>query len=88
MVDEEIRAVVTRLARRHKSGGTVIERAAILAEGDASQPILDWILAHEGQPEALSPAVARGGLYGGRLAEGSASGGPPRRYVLPRGVVS
>ena len=31
--DEAIRAVVTRLSRPHASGGAVIERAAILAEG-------------------------------------------------------
>jgi hypothetical protein len=31
--DDEIRAVVTRLARPHPAGGEVIERAAILAEG-------------------------------------------------------
>ena len=35
--DEAIRAVVTRLARSHSSGGEVIERAAILAEGGDSR---------------------------------------------------
>jgi hypothetical protein len=32
-LDDAIRAVVTRLSRPHASGGDVIERAAILAEG-------------------------------------------------------
>ena len=41
------RAVVTRLSRPHVSGGTVTERAAIVAEGAA-----DWIMAHAGQAEA------------------------------------
>jgi hypothetical protein len=30
--DDEIRALLSRLSRRHPSGGTVIERAAIMAE--------------------------------------------------------
>jgi hypothetical protein len=37
------RAVVTRLSRPHVSGGSVTERAAIVAEGAA-----DWIMAHAG----------------------------------------
>jgi hypothetical protein len=32
-LDDAIRAVVRRLSRPHASGGDVIERAAILAEG-------------------------------------------------------
>ena len=32
-LDDPIRAVVVRLSRPHASGGHVIERAAILAEG-------------------------------------------------------
>ena len=31
--DDEIKALITRLSRRHSSGGIVIERAAIMAEG-------------------------------------------------------
>ena len=49
--DKMIRDVVTRLARRHESGGTVIERAAIVAEGAESQSIVAWIVAHDGRPE-------------------------------------
>jgi hypothetical protein len=88
MIDDQgIRDVVTRLSRRHESGGTVIERAAIVAEGAESKTIVAWIVAHEGQPEFLAPAAARGGLHGGRLGA-SGVGGAPRRYVLPPGVLS
>lgn len=84
--DQKIRDVVTRLSRRHESGGTVIERAAIVAEAD-SQTIVAWIVAHDGQPESLASAPARGGLHGGRLSAGGV-GGAPRRYVLPPGALS
>jgi hypothetical protein len=87
--DERIRALVTRLARRDKGGGSVIERAAILAEGDDSRSMLEWIASHDGQPEALAPAPASGGLHGRRLSGGGeADGRAPRRYVLPPGVLS
>ena len=85
--DQKIRDVVTRLSRRHESGGTVIERAAIVAEGADSQTIVAWIVAHDGQPESLAPAPTRGGLHGGRLSGGRV-GDAPRRYVLPPGVLS
>jgi len=90
MIDEErIREVVTRLSRHHDSGGAVIERAAILAEGAASQSILAWIVAHDGQPEALPTASGEGGLHGGRLGgAGTPDTAAPRRYVLPPGALS
>ena len=86
--DTAIRDVVTRLARRHESGGTVIERAAIVAEGAESQSIVAWIVAHDGQPEF--PAVARrqGGLHGDRVGARTTVGDAPRRYVLPPGALS
>ena len=63
----------------------MIERAAILAEGAISGPIVDWIMAHAGVPETRAPAASQG-LHGSRLSSGSAgSGGPPLRYVLPPG---
>jgi hypothetical protein len=86
--DDAIRVVVMRLSRPHASGGDVIERAAILAEGADAAAIVAWIIAHAGQPEAAVPAVSPRGLHGARL-----SGGPgaphdnPRRYVLPRGAL-
>lgn len=84
--DQKIRDVVMRLSRRHESGGTVIERAAIVAEGADSPSIVAWIVAHDGQPEFPSAAVAQGGLHGGRMSA-SGGGGAPRRYVLPPGTL-
>jgi hypothetical protein len=81
--DDPTGAVVARLARRHPSGGTVIERAAILAEGADCAAIIAWITAHNGKPEA---ALARssGGLHGQRLADPTKTADrPPARYVLP-----
>jgi hypothetical protein len=59
--DDAIRALVTRLARPHPSGGEVIERAAILAEGADFAAVMVWITAHDGIPEtqaAKAPATA------------------------------
>ena len=82
--DEAIRALVTRLARPHKSGGTVIERATLLAEGPDFTAIVAWITAHDGRPEAAVEAPS-GGLHGGRGRETPV--GPPLRYVLPAGAL-
>jgi hypothetical protein len=84
--DEAISALVTRLARRHPSGGTVIERAAILAEGADSAAVIAWIEAHRGEPEAAIAAKTRG-LHGSRLSD-SADSRPPARYVLPAGALA
>ena len=54
MEDSEIRDLLSRLARPHASGGRVVERATILAAGAEFQVILEWIVAHAGQPEAES----------------------------------
>jgi hypothetical protein len=87
--DDAILALVTRLARPHPSGGTVIERAAILAEGADFPAVLGWIIGHAGQPEAAVAAASKGGLHGARFSDGD--GAPPRaplRFVLPAGTVS
>ena len=88
--DDAIRAAVTRLSRPHPSGGDVIERAAILAEGADSGAILRWILAHAGQPETVdAPTTSSGGLHGARpTARVEAERGTPRRYVLPVGALN
>ncbi len=88
--DDAIRALISRLARRHSSGGEVIERAAILAAGADSTAMLAWIEAHDGQAEALSVARRGGhGLHGGRLSGGDAARpSAPQRYVLPPGTLS
>jgi hypothetical protein len=88
MDDDTIRAMVTRLSRKHPSGGSVIERAAILAEGADLDDVVAWITAHAGEPEAApAPKHAARGLYDARPDQGAASGRPPRRYVLPSGAL-
>jgi hypothetical protein len=84
--DDTERAVVTRLSRPHRSGGTVIERAAILAEGADSTRLVAWVVAHGGQPEAAVVSVKRG-LHSPRLDDPGASLRPPLRYVLPAGAL-
>jgi hypothetical protein len=88
MEDQDIQTLVTRLARRHPSGGTVVERAAILAEGADFTEVVAWITAHDGEPEAAPVTRARGGLHGSRLSD--TSGEAPRnapRFVLPPGAL-
>jgi hypothetical protein len=86
MDDASIRAIVVRLARPHPSGGKVIERAAIVAEGDSATEVVDWILGRAGHGEAASPARA-GGLHGAHLAGTVRKDGPPLRYILPAGAL-
>src|SRR5205085_12079544 len=84
--DDATRAIVTRLSRRHPSGGRVIERAAILAEGADCAAVVAWIIAHRGKPEAALPA-RQSGLHGARLDSSLASNPrAPVRYVLPSDV--
>jgi hypothetical protein len=86
--DDAIRALVTRLARPHASGGEVIEGAAILAEGPNFAAIMAWITAHGGKPEAVS-AVPTHGLHGSRIID-SGGAGPrtPLRFLLPAGALA
>jgi len=89
MDDDVILALVKRLARPHPSGGAVIERAAIFAEGVDFASVIAWIADHDGQPEARIAAVSTRGIHGSRL---NSSGGeqprPPLRYVLPAGTLT
>jgi hypothetical protein len=85
--DDAIRILVRRLSRPHRSGGEVIERAAILAEGPDSAAVLAWIAAHDGQPETIAPVTSSRGLHSARLKDGGGSSAPSR-YVLPAGVLS
>jgi hypothetical protein len=81
--DDPIRDAIVRLARPHPQGA-VIERAAILAEGAASTAIVEWILAHEGEPEAVAVPQSRRGLHGSHDTA-------PRttlRYVLPAAALA
>jgi hypothetical protein len=89
MDDDAIRALLTRLARPHTSGGEVIERAAILAEGADFAAIMTWITAHAGIPETQAATTPRHGLHGPRLSH--SSGAEPRtplRFVLPAGTLA
>ena len=73
--DDALRAVVVRLSRPHASGGAVIERAAILAEGDDAA--------------AIVPTASSRGLHGARLGgDPAATQVIPRRYVLPVGALA
>jgi hypothetical protein len=86
--DDEIRALLSRLSRRHPSGGTVIERAAIVAEGDDSAAVVAWILDHAGEPEAAADTSSRRGLHSPRLSGSVGSERAPARYVLPAGALN
>jgi hypothetical protein len=88
MDDDAIRALVTRLSRRHPSGGAVIERAAILAEGADSAAVVEWIIAHDGQPESRAAPRAGRGLYGARPTRAAGAADAPARYVLPAGALA
>jgi hypothetical protein len=81
--DDAMRARLKRLARPHRSGGWVIERAALLAGGAEFSGALAWIEAHGGIPEL--PAVPRspGGLHIPRATEVRA----PLRFLLPAGAL-
>jgi hypothetical protein len=89
MDDEEIRALVTRLARPHPSGGEVIERAAIFAAGSDSNDVIAWIIAHAGEPETANSTGRGGGLHGGRLSSAGAPGSDTAvRFILPAGTLA
>jgi hypothetical protein len=85
--DDAIRAVVARLSRPRAVGGSVIERAAILAEGSDADAIVRWILTHSGQPEAVTAPETARGLHGSRRS-GGAPERHPRRYTFPAGVLT
>jgi hypothetical protein len=88
MEDNAIRTLVRRLARPHPSGGDVIERSVILAEGAGFTEVITWIVAHAGTPEASGAGASRRGLHGPRLND-SGGAGPraPLRYVFPAGAL-
>ena len=88
MDDDAICGLVTRLARPHPSGGYVIERAAILAEGADVAAVVAWITAHAGIPEARVTAAPRHGLHGRLNDSGGAGSRTPLRYVLPAGALA
>jgi hypothetical protein len=88
MDDDAILTLVTRLARPHGSGGRVIERAAILAEGADFPAVMAWIDAHGGRPETIASTGPRRGLHGSQLDGGSGASRAPLRYVIPAGALT
>jgi len=89
MDDDAIRTLVTRLARPHPSGGDVIERSVILAEGAGFVEVIAWIVAHAGAPEASFAGASRRGLHGSPLKDSNRAEPPaPLRYVLPAGALA
>jgi hypothetical protein len=89
MKDDTILALVTRLARPHSAGGAVIERAAILAEGADLASVMAWIEDHNGHPEPSARVVAIRALHESRISStGPGQPRPPRRYVLPAGILN
>jgi hypothetical protein len=88
--EPDIRALLARLGRPHASGGTVIERAALMAEGADFDATIAWIVAHGGEPEEAVVAAPSGGLHGARTQSASRAAGSsrPRRFVLPAGALT
>lgn len=86
--EDEIRRLVTRLGRPHPSGGTVVERAAIMAAGVDFGATIAWIVAHGGQPEARPVTAASRGLHSTRSDGGGTGSQTPRRFVLPADALS
>jgi hypothetical protein len=81
---DDIAVLVKRLARPHPSGGTVIDRPVILAEGTHSRAILAWIADHGGAPDSTLPRPQSKGLHSpSSAAAGEGAAAPARRYILP-----
>jgi hypothetical protein len=81
---DEVAVLVKRLARPHASGGTVIERPVIIAEGTRSKAILAWIADHGGAPDSTLPHSQSRGLHSPSLTVGvGRQATPARRYILP-----
>ena len=89
MDDDAIREVLARMARPHATGGYVVERAAIMAEGADAAAILAWVEGCSAIPEAAATSGVRGGLYGSRFNDSAtARSAKPARYILPAGSLT
>jgi hypothetical protein len=89
MENDAICTLVTRLARPHASGGEVVERAALLAEGGDFAAVMTWIADHGGEPEATVMSSPAGGLHGSLIHDsGRIEDRSPRRFVLPAGALA
>lgn len=88
MDEDAIRELVVRLARLHRSGGHIVEGAAIRAEGSDFDAVEAWILSHGGQPERKAPPPAGRGLHAARFADADAQRNlATSRYVMPPGAL-
>lgn len=83
--DDAMRKLIARLSRPHRSGGVVIERASLLAEGHDFAAALRWIEAHGGQPESAIAATTGRGLHSARVTPSADR--VPLRFVLPPGAL-
>ncbi len=81
-----IAARVCTLCRPHVSGGTVIERSVILAEGSRAGAMFAWIEDHDGVADYSVAAPRHAGLHGARASAPPAGGAPAKRFVLPQGA--
>jgi hypothetical protein len=88
MIDDEIRAIVVRLARPSASGSHTIERAAILAEGSECAEIEAWIVRRGGEPFVDAAATRGHGLHAERMEVRSSPATGPSRYVLPASLLA
>jgi hypothetical protein len=88
MEDTAIEEIVERLARPHRSGGKVIERVAILAEGADFEAVMRWILDRGGVAEAEKAKPAPKGIHAMRYHDTEGDADPaPARFILPPGVL-
>ena len=88
MDDTEIQALVERLGRPHRSGGTVVERVAIVAEGADFDAVMRWILDRDGVAEVAAPKKAPRGIHSSRYHDTDGDAPPaPARFVLPPGAL-
>jgi hypothetical protein len=82
MATDAIAVLVKRLARPHASGGMVIERSVILAEGANAAAILGWISDNDGVEDFTVASERSHGLHGA-FAGSALHTAPARRFVLP-----
>jgi hypothetical protein len=87
MDDEAIRSLLTRVGRRHKSGGIVVERATLMAEGADFDAVAAWITKHGGTPEMKSRSTKSRGLHEMRAADSTSVDAKPQSFVLPPGAL-
>ena len=81
MDDAASRDLMVRLSRPHPSGGRVLERAAILAEGPASAGVVDWIVGRAATANGPRRPQRRSHRRHRR------TDGPPLRYILVAGAL-